>query len=278
MSSEKGTFAVKRKKYFKILERVNVPNYDNGMEFTNSGRLDVIETMLGSTKYQRVNRKGLFHLYSKKPLSLMQGPLVLLSSHVDCEKKITQCFSEVVESKMLRGTYDNSITNAAVLSLMLEDMLAENVIVAFTGNEEVSSIGALQLAQYLQNYTNDVTVIVLDVSYEGYDQRADFTIENNFWSKNIGMVTVEIAKQSGYSWRFVPKAEAQMPEYVPEENRIYQDAAADESWDYEDFFPCFSFCLPVGEGEMHDNRGVIARQKSFLHYMEVLAEIANVLV
>lgn len=269
---------MKKKKYFKILERLNVPNYDNGIEFINTDRLDVIDTMLDNTDYQRVNQRGLFYLYSKKPLSLMHGPLVLLSSHVDCQKKITQCFSQVEEGGLLRGTYDNSITNAAVLSLMLDDKLAENVIVAFTGNEEVSSVGALQLAQYLQNYTTDVTVLVLDVSYEGYREGADFVIENDCWPQNTGMAVIEVARQSGYAWRFVPKDQARMPEYVPTENRIYRDAAGDEAWDYEDFFPCFSFCLPVGEGEMHDNRGVTARQDSLLHYMEVLARLANVLV
>lgn len=269
---------MKKKKYFKILERLNVVNYDNGISFTDTARLDVIKDMLQNSEYERVNRKGLFHLYSKKPISLMQGPLVLLSSHVDCHRKITQCFSEVLSGGMLLGTYDNSITNAAVLALMLENKLTENVVVAFTGNEEVSSIGALQLAQYLRNYTTDVTVIVLDVSYEGYNQEADFTIENDFWTKNIGMVVTEIARQSGYAWRFVPKAEEEMPDYVPEENRIYRNGEADEAWDYEAFFPCFSFCLPVGDGEMHDNRGVSARQKGFLHYMEVLARLANELV
>lgn len=269
---------MKKKKYFKILEHLNVINHDDGISFTDTARLDVIEKLLDGTEYQRVNRRGLFHLYSKKPISLMQGPLVLLSSHVDCQKNITQCFSEVLSGGMLKGTYDNSITNAAVLSLMLDNKLTENVIVAFTGNEEVASVGALQLAQYLQNYTTDITVIVLDVSYEGYQQRADFTVENNFWSENIGMVVAEISRQSRYPWRFVPESEEKIPEYIPEENRIYRDAAADESWDYEDFFRCFSFCLPVGDGEMHDNRGVTARQESFLHYMEILARLANELV
>ncbi len=269
---------MKKKRYFKILERLNVINYDDGIAFTATARLAVFEKLFSDTEYQRVNHKGLFHLYSKKPISLMQGPLVLLSSHVDCERNITQCFSEVQPGGMLKGTYDNSITNAAVLSLMQDNKLAENVVVAFTGNEEVSSIGALQLAQYLQNYTTNVIVLVLDVSYEGYNQKADFTIENDFWSKNTGMVVTEISRQSGYPWRFVPKSEEEMPEYIPEENRIYRDAVADESWDYEDFFQCFSFCLPVGDGEMHDNRGVTARQESFLHYMEVLARLANELV
>lgn len=269
---------VKKKRYFNILERLNVVNYDNGIIFTDTARLDVIGRMLDGSGYQRVNRRGLFHLYSKKPISLMQGPLVLLSSHVDCQRNITQCFSEVLAGGMLRGTYDNSITNAAAVSLMLDKKLAENVVVAFTGNEEVSSIGALQLAQYLQNYTTNVTAIVLDVSYEGYGLEVDFTVENDFWRKNTGMVVTEIARQSGYSWRFVPRNGEDVPEYIPEENRIYRDAVADESWDYEKFFPCFSLCLPVGEGEMHDNRGVSARKRGYLRYMEVLARLANELV
>ena len=269
---------MKRKKYYKILERLNVLNYDDGIEFTLSSRLDRIAAILSSSDYSRVNSKGLFHLYSRKPLSMMSGPVVVLSTHVDCEKKITQCFSEMQDGGLLRGTYDNSITNAAAVCLMLEGGLADHVVVAFTGNEEVSSIGALQLSEYLQRFTQDVAVIVLDVSYEGYQEQADYTIENHYWTDAMGRVVTEVMRQSGYAWSFVPQDLSDIPAYIPLACVIQRSAEADEARDYKAFFPCFSFCLPVGDGEMHDNRGVTARQASYLHYMETLQRLANTII
>ena len=51
----------------------------------------------------------------------------------DEEASITRCFSRSEGPGLLRGTFDNAITNAAVRFLMLSDTLPDNVLIAFTG-------------------------------------------------------------------------------------------------------------------------------------------------
>ena len=75
-----------------LLEEMNVLCRDNGKVFTDTQRLDVIEEKLRASEY--LSEKGnLFRLYSKKPISEIEGRLLLVSSHVDCEAGITECFS-----------------------------------------------------------------------------------------------------------------------------------------------------------------------------------------
>ena len=70
-----------------------------------------------------------------------------MSSHVDCEAGITECFSREEKDDILKGTYDNSITNTAILALMMEGYLPEQVIIAFTGDEEKESKGAVEITR-----------------------------------------------------------------------------------------------------------------------------------
>ena len=98
-----------------ILADVSVLNRDNGREFTDTTRLDVIRELLAGSDYMRINDEGLFHLYSKRELSsLCQGEIIVVSTHVDCERHISRCFSERICEDYLKGTYDNSITNNSI--------------------------------------------------------------------------------------------------------------------------------------------------------------------
>lgn len=262
-------------KLYMILEKINVLNYDNGKHFRRTDRLDAIMELLWKSDYRRVNAEGLFHLYAKEPISKLPDEIVVISSHIDCSPYITRCFTERYDQEYWLGTFDNSLTNAAILYLMLENLLPERAVVAFTGDEEDNSKGAKQVSRFFQNRNKKIKVIILDVTDMGRDQGCDFTVENNFWSEETGRAVVNTITNSGNSWKFVPSYLDCIPDYVPLENLIHQEAEADESWEYDEKKEdCFSLCVPV-EGDMHSCQGVQARVKSICHYVDILRMIIN---
>ena len=174
-----------------ILEQLMVPNRDNGSSFTDTQRIDKIKRLLWNSPYRCVNSAGLFFLFASKPLEELENP-VLISSHIDCVESITRFFVEDAGEDLLLGTFDNGITNAAATFLMLEGKLPENVIIAFTGDEEDESRGARQVVRYLEGLQRTpVATIVLDVTDMGWEQAAPFTVENNFFSIDLGEKVVE---------------------------------------------------------------------------------------
>ena len=261
----------KQDELLKVLERLSVLNRDNGFNFTNTDRLDAIASLLRHSAYKKVEADGLFHLYSKKPIADISGPVIIVSSHVDCERNITKCFWSREDEYTLLGTFDNAITNASITYNMLSGSLPETVLVAFTGDEEEGGRGSRDLVRFInENHLEVLNVFVLDVTAEGWQTGADFTIENDFWDEEVGAVIVDLARKSQYKWNFVPGEPDDIPEYVPKEVIIPVEAYEDESWEYDEGdIPCFSFCLPT-EGEMHADEGIYARIHSFERYTAVL--------
>ncbi len=259
---------------FTVLEELSVLNRDNGISFTDTTRLDAIASLLRDSDYLKIEAKGLFHLYSKKPIDQIKGPIVIVSSHVDCEYHITECFTRFEDADTMRGTYDNAITNASITYLMREGNLPENVLIAFTGDEEENSGGVRDISKYIRKNHLDVKhIIVLDVTGEGWNQNADFTVENNFWDDNVGEKIIRLVQETGYEWLFVPSEKGVFPDYVPKERIIDIEAYEDESWEYDEYdLSCCSFCIPT-YGEMHCNEGVLARTISFRRYTEVLEKL-----
>lgn len=258
-----------------ILAQVSVVNRDNGKRFTQTDRLDAISSLLWNSSYRRINSDGLFNLYAKRPIEqLTNESIVVISSHVDCERGISNCFTSAVYNDIMHGTYDNAITNVAIISAMLTDQLPDHVLIALTGDEEVDSKGAKHLLNFLQSKSIEIKVIVvLDVTDMGWTENADFTVENNFWSELLGSKIVEIADSSSYNWRFVPSDVNEIPQYVSSDYVIMVEAEEDESWYYdEEKQQCFSFCLPV-YGEMHSDDGVLIRKEAFYHYAEMLVKM-----
>ena len=263
-----------------IMDKLSVTNRDNGMDFTDTQRLDVIAALAVDSDYERINTQGLFHMYSKCPEASLKGrEVVVVSSHVDCHKGITKCFSKFVNEKKLLGTYDNLITNASVVYNMLSGLMPDNVLVAFTGDEEKDSEGARQVIEYLRNIGAIVKcVVVLDVTDMAWKDKADFTIENNFWSDALGKKIVSTAEAFGKNWRFVPSEPDEIPDYIMSDRLIRKEAEVDESWEYDELKQtCFSLCLPT-KGEMHSNDGIYARKSSLEKYTlfmgRLLAELA----
>lgn len=133
-----------------LLTQINVLNYDNRKKFTRTDCLDAICELLWNSSYRRINANGLFHLYSKVPLSDLPDELIVISSHVDCQRQITKCFSKDYDNDLMQGIFGNSLTNAITVSLMLEGAFGTNVVVAFTGDEEEDSKGAANVAAFFR--------------------------------------------------------------------------------------------------------------------------------
>ncbi len=245
-----------------LLERVaSTVNHDDGIEFTDTQRLDFIGKCLAGTPYQ-LQRIGLCHLYSREPLEELKASgrkIMVISSHVDTHKGITEPFSERISHNKLRGTYDNSITNAAVLSLMMERRLPANVLVAFTGNEEYGMRGAADLGAFLRKEGIDAKIIVNDVTSRGYRGKNAFTIENSNHSGAWTLDVMKVLMESDYPWKWKDN-------YLDDETAEYAGLG----------FECLSFCIPT-KGEMHDNSGLKTRVMTFYYYIDALDYVCSAL-
>lgn len=261
--------------FYSLLQHIMVPNRDNGRCFTDTQRIEKIDSLLWNTGYRRCNPDGLFFLYSKRPVEEISEP-VLISSHIDCVPQMTELFAKDYNEEYVDGTFDNCITNAAILFLMLNEQLNDDVIVAFTGDEECNSNGASQLVNYLsKKHIAPRATIILDVTDMGWENGASFTVENNFWSDELGKRVIEVVKRSNCLWKFVPSYVDNIPVFIDRSCVIEEEAEEDESWQYDECdYECFSFCLPV-EGPMHSRLGVFARKRSITEYIDTLKNIIN---
>ena len=243
--------------FFDILQTVTVDCKDNGECFTVTDRVAAVERIIERTNYKLISRQPLALLYAKRPVC--EGDRVLLiSSHIDCV--YSRCFS-ADEGDCLRGTFDNSFTNAALLWNMLHDRLPDDVVVAFTGNEESDSQGAVQTVVALGRMGCEVaSALVLDVTNEGWESGALFTLENDLGIDILTGYNI-ISSLEKYNGRFAFK----------------HNALPDESWDYADYgIPSLTLCVPVG-GELHEDAGVMLRKESALEYCNVLSLLASLL-
>ena len=243
--------------FFDILRTVTVDCKDNGECFTVTDRVAVIERMLENTEYKLISRQPLALLYAKR--QVCEGDRVLLiSSHIDCLHGDCFCSDD---GDSLRGTFDNSFTNAALLWNMLHDKLPDNVVVAFTGNEESDSQGAVQTVVALGQMGCEVAAaLVLDVTNEGWESGALFTLENDLGIDILTGYNI-ISSLEQYGGRFAFK----------------HNALPDESWDYADYgIPSLTLCVPV-DGDLHGDAGVMLRKESALEYCNVLSLIAGLM-
>ena len=243
--------------FFDILQSVTVDCKDNGECFTVTDRVAAVERMLEKTEYKLISRQPLALLYAKRPVR--EGDRVLLiSSHIDCV--YSRCFC-ADDGGCLRGTFDNSFTNAAVLWAMINNTLPDNIVVAFTGNEESDSQGAVQTVVALGQMGCEVaSALVLDVTNEGWESGALFTLENDLGIDILTGYNI-ISSLEKYDGRFAFK----------------HNALPDESWDYADYgIPSISLCVPVG-GELHSGAGVLLSKESAVEYCNVLPLLASLL-
>ena len=249
-------------------------NRDNGLRFTENDRAETIRELLASSEYRQLNHEGLFYLYGACPLDELDSPVWVITSHIDCVSDITECFVECLPDGLMKGTFDNMLTNAAVLTLMLRGELPKNVLVAFTGDEEEDGFGIMQMERFLRNHGIKFQAIVLDVTDMAYAS-SDFTIENDFLKRSRCLKVVEAAKSFGSRWRFVPAYPSKSHDYVPKGQYINEEAEEDETWVLDELkIQCFSICIPV-KGDMHSPSGCIVRRESYRSYIRALSQIAK---
>jgi len=239
-----------------ILKAVTVDSKDNQREFTVRDRINVIESLLSNSSYRLVNKGKLCLIYAKQPVP--NKPIVLISSHIDCV--YDKLFCEEKEGGLLCGTFDNSLTNSCLLYDMLADQLDNNVVIAFTGDEEEDSNGAKEVMRILRRQNTLIKFcLVLDVTEEGWKERCPFTIENDLGVDiETGYEIIRIAKEWGQPYVFV------------------HDAEPDESWDYdEEDIPCLTLCCPIS-GDMHSDAGCLTRKESLPVYSEAIVRLTKV--
>lgn len=246
--------------YPDLLRRLTVDSKDDGKRFTITTRIDEIETLLRESNYHLIHKGDLSLIYARQTDPTQWK--VLISSHIDCVYQ--DCFMEDT-GDYWKGTFDNSATNAALVDLMLHDKLYESVVIAFTGDEEINSGGAIEVMNTLYQLNTDLDYgIVLDVTEEGWDDEAAFSIEND---RGFDILT-------GY--QIIQKLQASEKPCT-----LVHFAEPDETWDYgkgiENGFPplpCLSLCLPA-KGELHGEAGVLIRKSSIIPYQQLLIELAN---
>lgn len=248
--------------YEEVLSELTIDSKDNGIQFLEKKRLNKIKFLLSNSPYQLIDEGDLSLIYVKKGVN----PHIcksLVSSHIDCV--YSHCFMKDLNERYWLGTFDNSATNAALLSLMLQDSLSDLVMVAFTGDEEINTHGAKEVMRFLSKKECQLDfAVVLDVTNEGWSDDAMFTVENDRYFDIItGYQIITLLQQSGFPCNFL------------------HDAEPDETWEYGKGIlevvspiPCLSLCLPV-KGNMHSDEGVLLRKVSIDPYLTVLTQLVN---
>lgn len=246
--------------YPDLLRCLTIDSKDDGSHFTVTYRVEEIKKLLQASRYHLVHEGPLALIYARTTDPAQWR--VLISSHIDCVYQ--KCFAEEV-GDFWKGTFDNSATNAAIIQLMLHDELDDHAIIAFTGDEEIHSGGAIEVMNVLHQSDAHLDYgLVLDVTEEGWKDEAAFSIENDRGFDILtGYHIIQLLQSS------------EMP------CTLIHDAEPDETWDYgkgiENIFPplpCLSLCLPA-LGELHGEEGVLIRKSSFEPYQLLLKELAN---
>ncbi len=244
-------------------ELIETTNHDDGKAFIpeESQRLSVIRGQLAGSSYVET-KLPLVSLFSKKNPLEMTGKVTVLSSHIDTVDEITEPYWD---EEAYRGTLDNGITNHVCVELMLADLLPDNVIVAFTGNEEYGCRGAEKTAVFLEKKCPDVKprYITLDVSeyakdYENCDVRVEYRKDKKKLAKKIRKKLADATYRIEYG--------AMAKTY-------------DETDTYRNYGKAVSVCIPVDEGSFfyHSNTGVGIKPESLAAYSKALADIAKFL-
>ena len=239
-----------------IVNQVTVDCKDNGRNFTVTDRIQVIESLLENTDYQLLHKGSLCYIYGKKPVK--NQSVILISSHIDCVYEHLFC-REYEDLQMLSGTFDNSLTNACVIYDMIQGKLNDNVVIAFTGDEEENAGGVKEVVRQFRKWNTPIALaIVLDITEEGWKEKKHFTVENDLGIDIMtGSRIIELLENYHDVYGFV------------------HDSEPDESYDYdEEDIPCFSLCIP-SHGDMHSEEGVDIRTDSLSSYCTVLSELAN---
>lgn len=240
------------------LSKIALPCRDDGAKFTDTRRLDAIAACVGE-KWRLLVDGALCRIYARDDFD-SKAPAVVVSSHVDMVA--SRCYAEYGDG-LWRGSFDNLITNAAVVACMKQDLFGSNILVAFTGDEEEDSKGADEVVCSLRRRGVKICfVIVTDVTEVGWDEGKHFTIENIF--PDDGQPVADLLS------RWLPRVS-----YIDSHPKVVVEGECDEAWQYDEHdLKCCSLCLPC-RGDMHSEEGVEVRSISVAIYADVLRRFAS---
>jgi hypothetical protein len=268
--------------YERYLNQVNVPSADDGFRFTDFTRINEIKSILANSQYQLRYDGYVSLIYQHRNFDPKKDS-VLISSHIDSLHPTH--FIESLDDNTWAGSFDNSATNAAVLTLMTSELLSPQVMIAFTGDEENTSHGVHDVVAFFEKNPDAGVldaVICLDVSNFGYQNHA-FTIENWFESEEGRYSHLNNKKIKKMLRNIFPNALMKDAEDEDEDHQAWPD----ESWAYDelDVF-CFSICLPVGPhpkyvGDqdyfMESDLGMLLKKSSPVGYLEAIIKATQML-
>jgi hypothetical protein len=240
-----------------IMKALCVPSYSNSSGFTEDEKRTVMRELLkdsGYTEYEGT----LTSVWTKS-----DNITTLVSTHIDMVHAITRPFAELNDG-IYSGTWDNLITNSAIVSLMMEGAFADNVALAFDGEEESCSFAGLREALYhLENIQMPLKhVITTDVTHEAYESGVAVSIEN--------MNSNEEEHEDMFS---------KITQVFGEDYHIPTFGAPDEAYllkRLDTHIPGFSYCIP-SSGPMHSNMGMTVEEDVYIRYRDGLAKLANIL-
>lgn len=263
-------------KKLEMLREMQLPCHDDNKRFTDTAKLDKIHELLHSSSYMPVNGNTLYSLWGKVSLDQLtpeqRESMIVISTHVDMVSEITTPFVEFYKDGTMKGTFDNTATNAAIIYQMLYGSLPDNVFVAFTGNEEQGMGGARQLADDLSKFLDSEHTgmtpfyFTLDVTNIGFGEKT-FSIENTF-SLPEDYVTdlVRLAKETGQKGYLYPRA-------LADESYEYTRVSYRSKTNNPDIYGC-SLCVPT-KGDMHSNKGCKMMMDAYLGYTDLVGYIVS---
>lgn len=237
----------------KVLKMMQASCTSSKDGFKKTERLETIAQLAKKAGYSLVHDGKLSKVYGKHSLKKLAnaGPVCVISTHVDTVPK--KLFCELDEETMtLRGTFDNTITNAAAAVLMLEGGLPDNVLVAFNGDEETGHCGgAREVVAKLTGLgvpMENIHVAALDVTNEGFHRNMLYTIEN--------VVHAEFGGQLVRLAQYMDNAGAQetSEETAPKKKKFHAQEEQKEVRVQEENIPAEEENVPVQEGQEEAGR------------------------
>lgn len=262
-----------------ILEEISLPARSNKRGFKETEKLDKIAEILEREKspFHLIKKSDHAWIFGQNPVEFGKET-VLVSSHADIVSDITKPFSEYnEETKYMKGTYDNMGTNGACVEMMLNRQMPENVYFAFTAEEESGRFtGAEYSLAYMRNKSGSYPgVIVLDVTYEGYDHDRLCTVEGLHApseEERVGLLNRLMETEgSEQSFEVVRMKKKDDNSFLPESYQAKETTECDESYYYAKQ-NCLSFSLDLPtDGSMHSNSGLRTKEAVLYGYCDCLA-------
>lgn len=289
------------REHLRILKKAALPCISNKNEgFTEKGKLNRLCKFLSDeTEIQLYDRTIYYDMYcNHKTEGLLNNnlghttdkKLVLITSHADLTKPCNKKPYFDYKDGKYEGTFDNSGTNAVLCILAKENLIPDNLVFAFTANEENGGMQGIECAFYeMKKKGFNLSVICLDMTYDGYKERVMFNYENLTDSAKKEM-------NDTYSKMNLENKDEKYKEFliVPYDYSFKSPKELDcvtldsEAGEDEGGFLCeleedrkfkinaMSFCMPC-KGNMHSEEGVKVNDAVFEGYIYSLGEYVNLL-